>query len=184
MNSESKTLGFYDKGFSCICRRTFLGILLACSALLARGQEVRIVSPDEAQTFAMGSATKKTLLWDEKEQVLEAKVTFSNAAYADSLTPATEESFVFKIPDVSYNSGDKTFYVKSSKGEMIPVAHRIKKLFFTSIEPTRNATFRIVRTHGKAQVTLEAVSPKNMPKEDPKYPDDTHSATLQDLIGR
>lgn len=143
---------------------------------------ISITSPDTGSTFAFSTIKHHALIWDDKAQVLMAEVTFVDEQQ-DSLQ-STDDTHRFRLPGITYDKVHGIFYATSSKGEVIPVAHKKKTLFITSIEPLPNAAVRIHHQRGAVSVTLEAIRPSDLAKQKQPTtnPDGTHSIDLESLL--
>jgi hypothetical protein len=162
-------------------------ILLVLSVARLSGSDddaypISITSPDTGTTFAFGTIKHHALIWNESTHTLIAVVTFVDEQQ-DSLQ-ANDDTHRFRLPGVTYDKAHGIFYATSAKGEVIPVAHRKKSFFVTSIDPLPNAVVRIYHQHGMLSVTLEAIRPSDMPKQKgpATNPDGTHSVDLQSLF--
>ena len=136
-----------------------LGCFLAVSlwAEEDEGPAVSIMSPDRATTFVYGSIKARALVWNKKEHVLIARVTFTDAEQSNG--SSNDDTHDFKLPGVTFDEAKGIFSVTTRKGVVIPVAQVKKALFFKSIEVAPNAAIRVLRKKGDVTVILEAVSP-------------------------
>ena len=101
------------------------------------GPPIAITSPDAATTFAYGTIKNHALVWDKKEKVLVARVTFTekNSNYGQ----ATDDTHEFRLPGVTFDEAKGIFFATTAKGEVIPVARIKKVLFVKTIETMPNA---------------------------------------------
>ena len=147
------------------------------------GPPISITSPDTATTFAFGTVKNHTLVWNKKEKVLVAHVTFTDANQSNG-TPS-DDSHEFRLPGVTFDEAKGVFLATTAKGEVIPVAHIKKTLFIKSIETTQNAVIRILHPRGDVTVILEAISP-NDPAMHPapanSDPDGVHQVNIDKLL--
>jgi hypothetical protein len=123
------------------------------------GPPISITSPDTGTTFAYGMIKNHALVWNKKEKVLIAKVTFAEAD-SDS-GPSSDDTHEFRLPGVTFDEAKGVFFATTAKGEVIPVAHIKKTLFMKSIEVLPNANIRILHPKGMITVILEAISPND-----------------------
>jgi hypothetical protein len=158
-------------GFTCAC-------LQALPAQMDAGPLISITSPDAAATFVYGSIKEHSLVWNKKEKVLVAHVTFVDTQ--DNSGSANEDTHEFRLPGITLDEAKGIFFARSAKGELVPVAHFKKILLFKSIETLPNAIVHILRSGGDVSVILEAVRP-----DDPALratPGDTRQISLEDLL--
>lgn len=142
---------------------------------------VSITSPDKATTFAYGSIKERALIWNKKEKVLVARITFTDAEQSNGAS--NDDTHDFRLPGVTFNEAKGFFYATSSKGEVIPVARTKKALFFNSIQILPNAAVRIQRLRGNVTVILEAISPTDPAMHAPAPDSDsTHSVDANKLL--
>ncbi len=142
------------------------------------GPPISITSPDPASTFVYGSIKDHSLIWNKKDKVLIAHVTFLDTE--ENSGSANEDSHEFRLPGVTLDEAKGIFYATSPKGEVIPVAHFKKTLFIKSIEVTPNARVRIQRIKGEVAVILEALRPDDPALKAP--PGDTRQVKFENLI--
>jgi hypothetical protein len=141
------------------------------------GPPISITSPDAGTTFAFGEIKNHSLIWDKKEKMLVAHVTFTDTEV--NFGQASEDYHEFRLPGVTFDEAKGIFSATTAKGEVIPVA-RIKKVLFTkAIQITPNAAIRILHPRGEITVILEAISP-NDPAMQPK-PDDGDGTQQMDI---
>jgi len=143
----------------------FAAVLLALvlPPLIAQEKEeagplISIISPDTGTTFAFGSLKSRALVWDKREKMLSAQVTFVDTE-VDGQLQNEEDTHSFRLPGVTFDETRGLFLATSPKGELIPVARMKKELFFTTIQVLPNAVVRIEHPRGNLAVVLEAVRP-------------------------
>jgi hypothetical protein len=142
------------------------------------GPLISITSPDAAATFVYGSIKEHSLIWNKKEQVLIAHVTFIDSQ--DNSGSANEDTHEFRLPGITLDEAKGIFFARTTKGELVPVAQYKKTLFLKSIETLPNAVVHIQRSAGDVSVVLEAVRP-----DDPALhasPGDTRQVSIEDLL--
>ena len=140
------------------------------------GPPISITSPDAATTFAYGTVKNHALVWNKKEKVLIAHVTFTDAEQSNG-TPS-DDTHEFRLFGVSFDEAKGVFFATTAKGEAIPVARIKKVLFITTIETTPNAVVRVLHPRGNVTVILEAISP-NDPAMHPAPANSDSDATHQ-----
>ncbi len=144
---------------------------------------ISITSPDKATTFVYGSIKERALVWNKKEKVLIARVTFTDAEQSSG--QANDDRHDFRLPGVSFDEAKGFFFATSAKGVTVPVAHIKKALFFKTIEVLPNAAVRILRERGNVTVLLEAISPNDPamhPSPKNSDPDGTHKVDADKIL--
>jgi hypothetical protein len=163
----------------------FLFLILGLARLPAQNDDslpISITSPDTATTFAFGTIKNHALIWNNATHMLMAEVTFVDEQ--QGLVQSGDDTHRFRLPGITYDKAKGIFYATSATGEVIPVAHKKKTLFITSIEPLPNAAVRIFHHRGDVSVKLEAIRPSDLAKQKQEAadPDGTHSIDLQSLL--
>jgi len=166
----------------------FLALALALfSTRVASAQDdgppIVIASPDTGTTFAYGTVKNHTLVWNKKEKVLIAQVTFSEED--PSSGPSNDDTHEFRLPGVTFDETKGIFFATTARGEVIPVARIKKTLFMKSIEVLPNANIRILHPRGVISVILEAISPTDPamhPPPDNSNPDATHTLDIDKIL--
>jgi hypothetical protein len=147
------------------------------------GPPIAITSPDAATTFAYGTIKNHALIWDKKEKVLIARVTFTEED--SNYGQATDDTHEFRLPGVTFDEAKGVFFATTAKGEVIPVARIKKVLFVKTIETTPNAVVRIQHPRGNVTVILEAISPNDPAMHPPpnnSNPDATHQVDINKIL--
>ena len=147
------------------------------------GPPISITSPDAGVTFAYGSIKNRSLIWNQRNQMLTAMVTFTDAQQASG--QPNEETLYFRLPGISFDEAKGLFFATSAKGQVIPVARIKKMLFIKSVEATPNAVVRVQRMRSNVTVVLEAISPDDPAMHtDPASTDadGSHKVDIQKII--
>jgi hypothetical protein len=147
------------------------------------GPPIAITSPDKATTFAYGNVKNHVLFWDKKDQLLIARIVFTNSEFNTS--SSQDDQHDFRLPGVRFDESKGIFCAVSTKGELIPVAHIKKTLFLKSVEVLPNANVRVEYPHGNVTVILEAISPNDPAMHSPPpgtNPDGTHHMDLDGIL--
>jgi len=145
------------------------------------GPPISITSPDTATTFAYGSIKQHILFWRKDQNVLIARITFTDAD--QNLGTPSDDEHDFRLPGITFDEAKGLFYATSAKGEMIPVAHIKKALFFKGVETTPNARVRVLHPRGEVTVILEAISPNDPAMHPaPDNPDGTHPVDINKIL--
>jgi hypothetical protein len=164
----------------------FVFLFLALDALPLAAQEegppISITSPDTASTFVHSTIKHRTLIWDDATKTLSAEVTFVDDQQDSS--QSNDDTHRFRLPGVAFDPERGIFYATSATGEKIPVAQKKKAWYLASIEPLPNAAVRIIHRHGVVTVTLEAIRPADLAKQQKPTTnaDGTHSVDLRQLL--
>jgi hypothetical protein len=172
-----------------------LSLLLALTMLPLLADDdikpiISITSPDTATTFAYGTIKNRALIWSDSTQTLSAEITFVDVD--PTSTQSNDDTHRFRLPGVTLDKALGVFYATSPKGEVIPVAHRKKVLFVSTIEVLPNAIVRVNHPHGEVTVELEAIRPSDVAKlkkaqadqDAQSNPDGNngHAVNIQDLL--
>jgi hypothetical protein len=120
------------------------------------GPPISITSPDIGSTYVYGILKHRSLVWNQRDQMLLARLTFTE----DSLdvNSPQDDTIDFRLPGITFDEAKGVFSAKTAKGAVIPVAHVTRQLFFKTIAVLPNARVRVIRDHGRVTVILEAVS--------------------------
>ncbi len=124
-----------------------------CSCAFAT--EFTIDSPEKGNVSVKSSLTNKALRWREKDKVLVAEVTFSDADYAGDGTPIDREEYDFTIPGVTYDPAQKLFFVQAPNGDKIAIAQQTKVFLGTRIDLCKTATIHIRRIKSGLSLALD-----------------------------
>jgi hypothetical protein len=143
-------------------RLAFVLLTLVLPPLFAQQSEeagplISITSPDTGTTFAFGSIKSRALIWNKKEKMLSAQVTFVDSE--DGQLRNEEDTHSFRLPGVTFDEARGLFLATSPRGELIPVARVKKELFFFTIQMLPNAVVRVQHPRGNLTVVLEAIRP-------------------------
>ena len=145
-------------GFSlkvvCIC-----GMMTLAGA--GWGASVDILSPDKAQTYAVGRISNTRLKWNDRNRMLYADITFDPQMYAGDGDSSKKEYFLFGIPGVTFDPQANTFYANDNEGQPVAVAIKKPGMFGGSILPAPGSCFYIYKNHGEVQVVLKASTVNN-----------------------
>jgi hypothetical protein len=148
------------------------------------GPLISIISPDTGGAFAFGTIKNHALVWDRKNKMLYAQITFVDTP-EDDQQQTNEDTQRFRLPGVTFDEARKLFVATSPQGEQVPIARIKKQLFLSSIEVLPNAVVRIQHHREDVTVILEAVRPHD-PALKPAPPKadtgDTHTVDLRQLL--
>jgi hypothetical protein len=159
-----------------------LTLILPARALHADdGPPIAITSPDTASTFVYGEVKQRSLVWNGKDQLLIARVVFTEVDSTEG--EPQDDPHDFRLPGVRFDETKGIFYAVSAGGENIPVARVKKTLFLKTIEVLPNAIIRVQHPRGNVTVILEAISPNDPAMHPPPAnPDDTHSMDINSIL--
>jgi hypothetical protein len=156
----------------------FLPILLiACGSGIAGA--ISVTSPDHAQTFAYGEMISHELHLDRSAGELAASITFSNSPYADDDQPLRNESFGFRFPGVVFDSARHTFFARSGRGKLIPVARAREGLVYRWVDLAPGAKIYLVKESGRITATLTAT---NYPRVGTRWVQMDNNFSLQNIL--
>ncbi len=167
-------------------RLAFVLLALVLPSLLAQESEeagplISITSPDAGTTFAFGTIKSRALVWNKKEKMLSAQITFVDTE-VDGQLQNSEDIHRFRLPGVTFDEARGLFLATSPQGELIPVARMKKELFFPTIQVLPNAVVRVEHRRGNLAVVLEAIRPDPAVQSSPTgasggtHPVDIHQA--------
>jgi hypothetical protein len=156
----------------------FLTTLLATSGSAIAGA-ISITSPDHAQTFAYGEMIWHQLYLDRTGGELAAQITFSNFPYNDDDQPRRDESFDFRFPGVQLDSARRTFFARSSRGELIPVAQFRSGHVCGWVDLAPGAKIYLLKESGRVTATLTAT---NYPRVGTRWVQMDNNFSLQNIL--
>ncbi len=145
------------------------------------GPPISIASPDTGSTFVFGELKSRSLIWNARDKVLIARVTFTDSEMSAN-TPQ-DDTEDFRLPGISFDPAKGIFSAKSAKGAIIPVARIKKVLFVKSIEVLPNARVRVMHERGVVNVTLEAIDPNDPAmRPGPATPGGEHDVDIHKIL--
>jgi len=159
-----------------------LALALPLFAQEKGGPLISITSPDTGTTFAYATMKTRALVWNKKDKVLSAQLTFTDAPQNNG--QPNEDTHSFRLPGVTLDPARGVFFATSPKGEAVPVARLKKELFFSTIQVLPNATVRVLRNHGDITVILEAIRPDDpaLHPSDSTNSDETHAVDIRQIV--
>jgi hypothetical protein len=160
--------------------------LLFLAPLLAIAQDdgppISITSPDTGSTYVFGSLKSRLLIWNKRDHMLIARLTFTDGDLLDNNSPQ-DDTLEFRLPGVTLDDARGIFSAKTAKGEVIPVARVTRQLFLKTIDVLPNARVRVIRNHGTVTVILEAISPNDPAMHPhPSNPDGEHAVDIRQIL--
>lgn len=136
-------------------KRLFLFTLSLLAAISAEAAQVKLLSPDTAQTYAVGWVVDHRFTWNARTGQFGAEVWFSDRSVTKS---RDEEAFRFPFPEVKFDAPNQTFYVVSETTQRVPIAQLRKSWLGQTIVPTPGTSVLIANEHGKVRLVLTANS--------------------------
>jgi hypothetical protein len=132
-----------------------LAIILA-SIAPAFGGEIVITSPDHACTFAYGEMIWHQLYVDPTNQILTARITFSNLPYVSDTDPRLDEAFDFRFPGLHTDRTKRTLLARARHGEQISVARLQGDSTCGSVDLAAGAKIYLLKESGRVTAVLSA----------------------------
>jgi hypothetical protein len=142
--------------------------------------EVRIVSPERAQTYAFGQVVAHQLFVDNGH-VLAARITLSNVSYATKVEPRKDEAFDFHFLGARFDRATKTFCLSSSRKNKIVVATTRPGWLGDAIILDRGSKIYVLEESGRVTVLLTA---RPEPRPGLQWIEVNAGWSLQNLLAR
>ena len=136
-------------------KRLLLFTLSLLAAISAEAAQVKLLSPDTAQTYAVGWVVDHRFTWNARTGQFGAEVWFSARSATKS---RDEEVFRFTFPEVKFDATNQTFYGVSETTQRVPIAQLRKSWLGQTIVPTPGTSVLIANEHGKVRLVLTANS--------------------------
>jgi hypothetical protein len=124
----------------------------------AYGQNVEIVSPNKAYTFAYGDAISHQIERDHSTNEMIARVTFSNYPYAGDREPRRDETFDFIFPGLRFDAARNEFVAHTRHHVPIPIAASHPNFPYAGYKLEPNAQIFLVKRSGNVTVVLNATT--------------------------
>ena len=129
--------------------------LCLVGVVAAEAAHVKLLSPDTAQTYAVGSLDDHNFTWNARTGQFGALLQFSNR-------PVTkwreEESFRFVFPEVKFDAATQTFYALASDNQRVPIAELRKHWYGREIIPAPGTQVLVANEGGKVRLLLTATT--------------------------
>ena len=136
-------------------RYLLLFSICLASAFTTEAAKVKLLSPDTAQTYAVGFLVDHDFTWNARTRQFGADLRFNSRPVTGS---SEEESFRFIFPEVKFDATNRTFYVTTHDNQRVPVAELRTGLLGRSIVPVPGTTVLVANEHGKVRLVLTATS--------------------------
>ncbi len=117
--------------------------------------EVRIVSPDHPRTYAFGQVVAHQMFVGD-DDVLAARITFSNVSYATKHERRQDEAFDFRFVGTRFDRATRTFYVLSRKKVKVDVAVTRPGWLDETITLNRGTKIYVFKESGRVTILLSA----------------------------
>jgi hypothetical protein len=114
--------------------------------------EVRIMSPDHAQTYAFGEVVAHQLFVEGN--VLAVRITFSNVSYATKTEPRQDEAFDFRFIGTRFDPAARAFCVFSRRKSKVAVAVTRPGWLDEAITLSRGTKIYVFKESGRVTVLL------------------------------
>lgn len=120
----------------------------------SQAETLTIESPNQGQTRSQSSISRRGLHWNKNQQKLTAVITYSNGNYIAEADRQYQDTMVFDLPGVVFDSGKNVFYALSGSGQRTPIAEMKRSFFVTDIQLLPSATIYAERNRGNISVKL------------------------------
>ena len=127
--------------------------LCLLGAIATEAAPIKLLSPDTAQTYAVGWLVDHTFTWNARTGQFGAYLVFNNRSATKG---HEEESFRFVFPQVKFDTANRTFYAMAGPDQRVPVAQWRKGWLGAAIIPAPGTRVLIANEHGKVRLVLMA----------------------------
>jgi len=124
-------------------------------AVAVEAEHVKLLSPDSAQTYAVGWLVDHSFTWNARTGQFGAALQFSDRS---ATKWREEESFRFVFPEVKFDATNRTFYALASDNQRVPIAQLRDHWLGREIVPAPGTQVLIANEHGKVRLVLMADS--------------------------
>ena len=132
--------------------------LCLAGAVAVEAAHVKLLSPDSAQTYAVGWLVDHNFTWNARTGQFGAALQFSDRS---ATKWREEESFRFVFPEVKFDATSRTFYALASDNQRVPIAQLRDRWLGHEIVPVPGAQVLIANEHGKIRLVLMADSDRS-----------------------
>ena len=122
-------------------------------AVAAEAAHVKLLSPDTAQTYAVGSLDDHNFTWNARTGQFGAALQFSDRS---ATKWRQQESFRFVFPEVKFDATNRTFYALTSDNQRVPIAELRKHWYGREIVPAPGTQVLVANEGGKVRLLLTA----------------------------
>lgn len=127
--------------------------LWLAGAVAGEAAQVKLLSPDTAQTFAVNMLDDHRFTWNAHTGQFVAVVDFNNRPVGKC---REEESFRFVFPEVKFDAANQTFYALTADNQRVPIAQLREHWFGREIIPAPGTQVLVANEGGKVRLLLTA----------------------------
>ena len=131
----------------------FLFSIWLVGSVAAEAAHVKLLSPDTAQTYAVGTLVDHSFTWNAQTGQFGACLLFNDRSVTKW---HEEEACRFVFPEVKFAATNRTFYALDGNNQPVPVAQLRNHWLGQSIVPVPGTTVLIANEHGKVRLVLTA----------------------------
>ena len=153
--------------------------LLALATSGVYAQNIEIVSPKHAYTFAYGDAISHQIERDHLTNEMVARVTFSNYPYAGDGEARRDEMFDFVFPDLQFDATRNEFFARTRHHARIPIAALHPNFPYAGYKLEPTAKIFLVKRSGHVTVVLNATA---QPRDGARWVQLDDNWSLQNLL--
>jgi len=136
-----------------------MGLALFVFAIAGvHGQNLEIVSPNHAYTFAYGDALCHQIERDHLTNEMIARVTFSNYPHAGDRESRCDETFDFVFPGLHFDAARNEFVARTRHQVRIPIASSHPNFPYAGYKLEPNAKILLVKRSGHVTAVLNATA--------------------------
>ena len=121
--------------------------------LAAEAAHVKLLSPDSAQTYAVGLVQDHSFTWNASTGQFGATVLFSDRSVTKW---REEESFRFVFLEVKFDTASRTFFALAADNQRVPIAQLRDRWLGHEIVPAPGTQVLIANEGGKVRLLLTA----------------------------
>jgi len=161
--------------------RCSLGLAFFALAMSgARGQNIEIVSPSHAYTYAYGDGISHQIERDPLTNEMIARVTFSNYPYAGDRETRRDEMFDFVFPGLHFDSARGEFFARTSRhGVRVPIAALHPNFPYAGYKLEPTVQIFLVKRSGHVTAVLNATT---QPRDGSRWVQVDDNWSLQNLL--
>jgi hypothetical protein len=153
--------------------------LLALATSGAYAQNIEIVSPKHAYTFAYGDAISHQIERDHLTNEMIARVTFSNYPYAGDREARRDEMVDFVFPGLHFDATRNEFFARTRHHARIPIAALHPNFPYAGYKLEPTAKIFLVKRSGHVTVVLNATA---QPRDGARWVQLDDNWSLQNLL--
>ena len=127
--------------------------LWVAGVVATEAAHVQLLSPDTAQTYAVGLVMDHTFTWNARTGQFGAVVVVSDRS---ATKWREEEACRFGFPAVKFDAPTRTFYALASDNHRVPIAQMRERWLGREIIPAPGTSVLIANEHGQVRLVLMA----------------------------